>query len=395
MPEHLDALLLGEDHRIAVVDDGGDLAAVPQVRDADGRWRRARPGDGAASALLTLLAAGSATRGAFSVLSWTTRTALSETPIGVDQTNESVIVGDAAVVKWATHLQDGPHPAPPRIEALREAGFDGTPTPWGLVTWRTSTGEDTVVAYVDDYLPGAVDGWTWAVDLITAAARDGRIEEFCTAAADVGTVVANVHAALSLTTTVATTADAQRWHDGALETLDSACRLGHPGAVARRHDVEVLLADLDELAGTPVILGHGDLHVGQVLCSRGRFVVTDFDGNPVLTASERALPIPAVLDVAGMTQSLAHAGIVAAKYTALDTATLAAVDRNGRTAFLDAYGRRLEELGHADLFDSTPLRAFRAQQILREIVYAARHLPRWMYVPDAALPALLDEGCST
>ena len=35
---------------------------------------------------------------------------------------------------------------------------------------------------------------------------------------------------------------------------------------------------------------------------------------------------------------------------------------------------------------------FRMQQVLREIIYAARHLPRWMYVPDAALPALLDEG---
>ncbi len=41
---------------------------------------------------------------------------------------------------------------------------------------------------------------------------------------------------------------------------------------------------------------------------------------------------------------------------------------------------------------SAPLRAFRTQQVLREIIYAAKHLPRWMYVPDAALPALLDEG---
>ena len=49
------------------------------------------------------------------------------------------------------------------------------------------------------------------------------------------------------------------------------------------------------------------------------------------------------------------------------------------------------ERGLADLYDADALRAFRLQQVLREIVYAARHLPRWMYVPDAALPALLDE----
>ena len=59
---------------------------------------------------------------------------------------------------------------------------------------------------------------------------------------------------------------------------------------------------------------------------------------------------------------------------------------------LAAYVRRLTDLGHAGLYDPAPVRAFRVQQVLREIVYAARHLPRWMYVPDAALPALLDEG---
>ena len=46
------------------------------------------------------------------------------------------------------------------------------------------------------------------------------------------------------------------------------------------------------------------------------------------------------------------------------------------------------------LYDAGLLKAFRMQQVLREIVYAAQHLPRWTYVPDAALPALLDEGSS-
>ena len=396
MPEPLDILALCDGRRLAVVDDGDGLAAIPQVLDVDGRWRRALPGDGAASALLDVLAAGSTARDDFTVRSWSTRTATGERSVGVDQTNESVIVGDVAVVKWATHLQEGPHPAPRRIEVLRAAGFDGMPTPWGVVTWRTPTGADTVVAYVDDYLPDAVDGWTWAVDLVTAAAvRDGGPGGFSAAAADVGTVVAELHAALSTTATVASAADAARWRDDAMDTLDAVVRIGHPGVTARRGEIEVLLSDLGKLAGTPVIEGHGDLHVGQVLRSRGRFVVTDFDGNPVLTASERMLPIPAALDVAGMTQSLTHVAIVAAKYTVLDPVTLAVVSAAGRTSFLTAYTRRLDTLGHAHLFDPAALGAFRAQQVLREIVYAARHLPRWMYVPDAALPALLDEGTPT
>jgi len=66
------------------------------------------------------------------------------------------------------------------------------------------------------------------------------------------------------------------------------------------------------------------------------------------------------------------------------------VDESTRGSFLGSYRRRLGELGHADLYDPRPLRAFRIQQVMREMIYAARHLPRWMYVPDAALPALLD-----
>lgn len=398
MLDPLDALDLADDKRLVIVADGDGLAAVPVMRDPAGQWRRAQVGDGVAEALLNVLAeqSGTVTHGGFTIESWTRRTALGEKAIDVDQTNESVIVGDTAVVKWAAHLQEGPHPAPRRIAVLREAGFDGVPTPWGLVTWRSADGEETLAASVDEYLPGAVDGWTWAVDAITEAASDRHPDLAVNAARKVGRLVAGLHAALAGTVRVATQRDAATWRDAALETLGVVCALPDSTSVAfareRRAEVEVILGRLGTLAGTPVIEGHGDLHVGQVLRSDGRFVVTDFDGNPVLPAQERMRPIPAALDVAGMTQSFAHAAIVAAKYTALDPETLAEVDALMRIAFLDAYTDQIAASGHADLFDSAALYPFRVQQVLREIVYAARHLPRWMYVPDAALSTLLHEG---
>jgi maltokinase len=398
LTETIDALEFAEDKRLSVVSTAGGLAAVPMLRGSDGQWCRAQPGDGVAEALLDLLAqvAGSATRGRFTVRSWARHAATGERSVGVDQTNESVIVGGAAVVKWATHLQDGPHPAPRRISVLHDAGFGGMPAPWGLVTWQPPGGAETLVANVDEYLPGAVDGWTWAVELITNAARDRLSEPLVAATAKVGGVIAELHAALSGTATVATRQDAARWRDDGLATLEDACALGDSVAVtcarARRAEIEGLLEGLGALVGAPIIEGHGDLHVGQILHSGNRFVVTDFDGNPVLPAPQRMLPVPAALDVAGMSQSLAHAAIVARKYTELDAAALADADGAGRTAFLDSYARRLAELGHAELYESGAMHAFRVQQVLREIVYAARHLPRWMYVPDAALSALLDEG---
>jgi len=393
----LDFLDLADGIRLAVVARDDGLAALPQVRCPDGSWRRARPGDGAAEALLALMndTAGTVRFGRFTVHAWGPPAAVGERAITVDQTNESVIVGDTAVVKWATHLQEGPHPAPRRLEVLRANGFRFMPTAWGLITWTVDGADETLVVNVDEYLPGAVDGWTWAVDLVADAVRDGTPGPVLSAATEVGTVVAELHSALAGTATTVSVADAERWRGAAFATLKDARALASPQLRevldARQCEVEQTLATLGGLAGCPVIEGHGDLHVGQVLHCAGRFVVTDFDGNPVLPPQQRVLPIPAALDVAGMSQSLAHVAIVAGRHNDLDAAALAVVDAAARQAFLDAYARHLAALAHADLYDPAPLRAFRLQQVLREVVYAARHLPHWMYVPDAALPALLDE----
>ena len=395
MTDPIDRLDLPGGARLEIVDDDGRRSAIPTVhRD---RWRRAVPGDGTSEALLDLLAAQRGTHriGRFTVRSWATRSARAERSVGVDQTNESVIVGDAAVVKWATHLQEGPHPAPRRITALREAGFAGMPAPWGLVTWAPPRESETVVAYVDDYVPGAEDGWTWAVDIVTAAAQARRPQAVRPEAEALGTLIADMHAALAPTAAVATAADAQRWHASAVATFETACALGDFTSV---HTLRVhratALAELEVLrtcAGTTVLDGHGDLHVGQVLRGGGRFLVTDFDGNPVLSAADRVAPIPAAVDVAGMVQSLAHVAIVAARHTDLDATALHAVRTTLRDVFLDTYAHHLQNGGRADLYDPRPLRALRLVQVLREMIYAARHLPRWMYVPDAALSNLLDE----
>lgn len=399
--ELVDALELTEDKRLSVFVGPAGRAALPMVLDGSEGWRRAHPGDGVAEALLTRLAAvdGSRRVGNFTMRSWTREPAVGERGVGVDQTNESVIVGDAAVVKWATHLQDGPHPAPHRIGVLRDAGFTGMPDPWGLVTWHPLGGAETLVANVDAYVPGAVDGWTWAVDLVTEASRQRRPEVVTDTVRHLGPLIAEMHGYLRSTATTASARDAARWRDSALETLESVCALDGSACVelarARRTDIADTLEGLGEFAGTSVIEGHGDLHVGQILRSGDRLLVTDFDGNPVLPASERALPIPAALDVAGMTQSLVHAAIVASKHTELDPATLAEVEATARDVFLGTYEWALGAMHGAELYDPALLKAFRLQQVLREIVYAARHLPRWMYVPDAALPALLDEGTTT
>jgi maltokinase len=392
-----DLLILDEGHALAIVEHDGTLSAVPVI-GSPGSWQRATAGDGAADALVRLLAQspGRSVHGRFSVVSWTDGYLPgTERPITVDQTNESVIVGEQAVVKWATHLQPGPHPAPGRLSALTAAGFTSMPTPWGVVTWTPEGGADTLVATVNGYLPGAVDGWIWAKDLFIVAATKGDLGPVAETCGALGVVVADLHAALLSTSTRSTPADAKRWRDNAFAVLAEARLLASPANASlltgHADDLERILDGLSGLVDVPVIDAHGDLHVGQVLRTGDQLVITDFDGNPVLPPAERVLPVPAAVDLAGILQSLSHVAIVAVKRSDLGADALAEVDRAARTALYEAYIERLAQVGNAHLHIEHALGAFRLQQVLREIVYAGRHLPRWMYVPDAALPVLLNE----
>ena len=155
-------------------------------------------------------------------------------------------------------------------------------------------------------------------------------------------------------------------------------------------------AAFDEIPdGGPVLRVHGDLHVGQVLRAGAAapydYRLTDFDGNPVVAPAERIREQPAALDVAGMAQSFTHAGIVTRKHNP-DLDPDAVTGRGGSRP--RGVPRRLPggARRRADLLDDRLLRPFALRQVCREFTYAATHLPRWSYVPEAALPMALEES---
>lgn len=370
------SLSLDGRHELAiVVDDLDRTYPVPLVarRDAEGDGvRRARPGDGAAEALVGLLAGGGVERDGFRLTAWHHRPASGERAVTADQTNESVVVGEASVVKWTVLAEEGPHPAPSLLAELEAAGFTGTPRPWGALEW-----EGRLVALAVDLVPGAEDGWTWAVEDLRSL-DVGRAEAAGTA---VGELVSRFHEALATTARPATPEEAAAWRDGAVADLDRALSLAPRVLPEHADEVRALLAAMP-VDTSPVRRGHGDLHLGQVLRSGDDYVLTDFDGNPVVPASDRAREQPVAADVAGMAQSITHAGIVVRKHHPdLDPAAVDRTAAAARAAFLAAYGD----------VDPVLLGAFSLRQVCREFTYAATHLPRWSYVPEAALPLLLDE----
>jgi maltokinase len=336
---------------------GGIFAAVPIAREEyGGPWRRARPGDG-----LSAFAAGVPMA--------------SERAIGVDQTHDSVVVGERVIVKWFRHVGPGPSRASLLLAHLAEVGFDGIPTPLGSITWRSPGDVELTLAQGDAYLAGARDGWEWCLE--RAAAGDASIGR------ELGGLVDGLHRALATPSSAiehpvgsAGREEIGRWRAVALATLDDAVTLtADPGLDAWAPAMRAVLEGLGRRS-IPIQPVHGDLHIGQVLESAGGFAFIDFDGNPALSDDANAVSQPRERDIAQMLTSLDHVGRVVDERDGGDSSTwIGDVQRQ----FLGAVGP----------VDAELLAAFEVEQECRELVYAARFLPRWRYAPMATLRARL------
>ncbi|MCC5578667.1 hypothetical protein IMZ11_23860 [Microtetraspora sp. AC03309] len=332
-----------------------------------------------------------------------------ERAITVDQTNHSVIAGESVVVKWFPRPSRAPHPAPDLLAHL--SGFSRTATPYAAVYW-----EDALVALITAYLPEARDGWEWCVD----EAEAGRTAF----AAELGGLAAELHLAMATPSPVfpdpvrlahavpeqdpeqdptggstgGAASGAGAWAARAEEALRDALALtdGEDGAwlASRAEALRHELAPLATAGATPLIRIHGDLHVGQILRWRDGYAVVDFDGNPTVSGSAPGGGAfqPAARDLAQLTTSVDHVGQVAILRRNADPDRIAEWVAASRAAIEGAYAAGLADAGRADLLDRSLIRPFEIEQECRELIYAARHLPRWRYAPMGVLRTWFGAG---
>jgi maltokinase len=309
---------------------------------------------------------------------------LAERAIMVDQTNESVIVAERLVVKW--FREPTASPAPELLAHLAEVGFTRMPAPHAAL-WHA----DLLVALIAAYLPGAQDGWDWCVDDVLAS---WDAEAFPAFPAEIGVLAAELHAAFATPSSVfgspLATAAIDAWQPQATAMVDAA--LAETRDPWLRKIAARLHADVAVRAAgpTPVLHIHGDLHVGQMLRWRGGLAVTDFDGNPAVGAGGRLQP--ATRDVAQLLTSLDHVAQVADKRTGFTRSAAAqSFAARAKDECLSAYVKRLDALGAREILDERLLRPFAVEQECRELIYAARFLPRWAYAPMRVLQSWYQE----
>lgn len=379
-----------------VKDSHGEIFSLPLIQDGE-KIRRAIAGDGAAQALLTIGEFEPASR--FSLKLWRSEPLAGERALRVDQTEESIIIGELAIAKWFSRINPSANSSLPRLEALEKAKFSSMPAPWLALEWKEPGTETAMlVAYVSEYQQNTRDGWEWAVEELEAY-LDGKksLDSSTEFAAEIAQLISTMHSAFySSSHRPANAYDVEVWLQGFSATLDLALS-STPGEVGKRLGVfepriRNWIARLEITNLPELTLIHGDLHVGQILRSEmGSYSIIDFDGNPVdLNLSTLSLE-PLAKDLAGMLQSIDHVGrVVAKRRGGKFPEEISMWINQAQEKLQNSYTFALTK-GNEDPFANRELLLlFQLQQEFREFLYAQNHLPQWMYVPDAALPVLIE-----
>jgi len=304
-----------------------------------------------------------------------------ERAIAVDMTNWSVVVDDAHVVKVVAEW-NGADRAARLLSRLASRGSTTIPRFLGRVEWTLPGLGTSTVALVSEAVGGADDGWTWAVDDVLAMVDGGPEPQW---PAQLGTLTARLHRDLAGDAAAAPHGAGHGLRDRANGALDAA-RAAVTGAAGirlanREHALRSAIASLPDAPGAPLFETHGDLHVGQVLRSpEGRLWVIDFDGDPQLPAEHRERPDFAGRDLAHLLVSVDLVASIARRRRPGCEERARAWAASARAALLAAY-----RADAAHPLDERLLPGFEAEQLVRELLYARRYLPRWEYAADAAI----------
>jgi maltokinase len=312
-----------------------------------------------------------------------------------EQSNTSMVFGDVAIMKVFRRLQPGINPDIEVQGELSKLGAKHIARLLGAVEADVD-GVPSSLAMLQEFMTSGTDGWELAKTSVRdlMAEADLHAEEaggdFAGEAERLGEAVAAVHADLAVAfgAREAAADELQRRSRDMAERLDRALaivpQLGDVADGLRR-----IFAEVATLAGSVTTQRiHGDLHLGQALRTVHRWVLIDFEGEPMAAMSERRAFDSPLRDVAGMMRSFEYAGHHRVIEIGHDPQLSYRADEwsaRNRDAFCIGYasGAGADPRTHGVL-----LRAFEADKAVYEAVYEARNRPAWLPIPLASLTRL-------
>jgi len=319
-------------------------------------------------------------------------------PVGVEQSNSSVVFADELILKVYRRIEPGPNPELEVLRFLTERGFENIAR---LAGWYAHTGRlvDATLGLMQEFLPGGGDGWDLTLDAFGA---DGG-EAFLGELAALGEVTAGMHTTLGSDANDPTFAPEEPSSEALsllLATIDEEIEaifrdLPESDAVApiagRGQEVREQLRGLAHAgSGGRVIRCHGDYHLGQTIRSDRGWVILDFEGEPARSLPQRRQKRSPLRDVAGMLRSFAYA----ASASELQRGVAAPEDweARARAAFLDAYLANVDSrlLPHGQQNVERMMSIFELEKAVYELRYELNNRPDWVRIPVAGIARLLE-----
>ncbi|WP_067807193.1 maltokinase N-terminal cap-like domain-containing protein [Actinomadura formosensis] len=340
------------------------------------------------------------------------RTDLASLPITAEQTNTSLLFGDAYICKLFRRLGDGVNLDLEVNLALTRGGCAHVPAVRGWI--ELEPGPDgagpVTLGLLSDYLYTGADGWSLAIASVRdwfahppppgdewaeldASAAGG---DFAAEAERLGAATAQVHRALgdAFGVTVIPAEEVRAMAARMHAELTATCR-SVPGLAPHARALTAVFLDLAAQASPLTVQRlHGDYHLGQVLRTESGWALLDFEGEPARTQSERRALAHPLRDVAGMLRSFEYAArfLITKAGTVptesgphLETRAHAWAARN-RAAFCRGYAAAG---GPDPAAHSVLMHAFEFEKAVYEVRYEARNRPAWLPVPLKSLAHLI------
>jgi maltose alpha-D-glucosyltransferase/alpha-amylase len=377
------------------------------------------------------------------------RNAKAET-LRADHTNTSINYGDRMLLKLFRRLEPGMNPDLEIGRYLTTSGFKHSPRVAGAVEYRRGNQEPITLGVLNEFIVKESDAWTFTLDSLrdfldrTMALNDEiappsptastfmRLSEetppplaveaighYLESARLLGIRTAEMHACLGSGTGNSAFAPepyTPHYQRGLYQSLRNMTTNNFallnryvrgsesplPEAQQAAALEEQVLAHFRRLTGKPMhssrIRAHGDYHLGQVLYTGNDFVITDFEGEPARTITERRIRRSPLRDVAGMLRSFSyavHSALQELRASGIEGAPEERVRQWGRfweawvsSTFLRAY---LEEARKSKLLVADwaeielMLDVFMLEKVVYEIAYELNNRPDWLIVPLSGL----------
>jgi trehalose synthase-fused probable maltokinase len=319
-------------------------------------------------------------------------------PVGVEQSNSSLVFDDRYVLKVFRKIEPGINP---ELELLRFLTARGFPNIAPLHGWYEYEGTALAgtLGVVQEFVPDADDGWTLALEEAVSE-PEGFLERL----GALGSATARMHTALAsdagdpafsaeepsneaislLTATI--DEDIERM----FLRLDPDDERLAP-ILGRGEDVRERLAARAHVGiGGKHIRIHGDYHLGQTLYSPRGWVILDFEGEPARPLPERRQKRSPLRDVASMLRSFAYVSSAVERQRGQSPPE--GFEQRARERFLECYFAEVDPtlLPAGEAAVQNMLAIFELEKAIYELRYELDNRPDWVAIPVAGIVRLLE-----